>query len=194
MGGFILLVILIGVVIFLFKFSRNKKRQRLIIEAESYIQKIKSEKSLLMITSHLLLQSNETAFLEERSQLLETRAVRESKGGFGGIRIMKGVTVGRYAGKSESHQEWRVIDSGSLTLTNKKITFDGSKGNRNLSLADIVGCEATLSSIRISLDGKSKDVEFPVKNPYIWASLIQIIRSVKNPLNLEGESLNIELR
>ena len=70
----------------------------------------------------LLLKKNEHPILElENITLQEPRAVRVSRGGYGGtsIRIAKGITLhtGGTRGRSESHDEIRNIDNGKLLIT-----------------------------------------------------------------------------
>jgi hypothetical protein len=175
-------------------FYKRSNKKKKIDEAQAYLSEVRRLGKIPSINSGLMLSSGEEAFLQENTVLRETRAVRHSTGGFGGVRIAKGITVGGYRGSSESHQEWRTIDSGQLILTNKKLIFDGKDGNRNMPIEKIIGCDAFSSSIQISLDGKSKDMAFPVKNSYIWASMIQVIKSVKDASDLKGVNLNVELK
>jgi hypothetical protein len=185
-------------IIFYLKLSarrRAEKRAALIQEAESYIATVKEQKGLPQIpTNSLFLSQGEYAFLEEKSDLKETRAVRKSRGGFGGVRVAKGITIGGYSGTSESHQEWRLLDSGELILTNEKLIFRGNKTNRTIPIDKIMGIDAFPGGIEIDIDGKTKSAAFTVKNPFIWNAAISILRSGKNPLNLEGVELNVEFR
>lgn len=163
--------------------------------ADVYVAEIKEQGKLPQISvPSLLLTSGEYVFLKEETNLKETRAVRQSSGGFGGVRIAKGITIGGYSGSSESHQEWRLLDSGNLILTSKKLTFLGEKENRTIPINKIMAVEASISGIEISIEGRTKGVAFSVKNPYIWNIAISILRSDKNPLDLKSDELNIELK
>jgi hypothetical protein len=92
--------------------------------------------------------------------LMEPRAVRRYQAGSRGvsIRVMKGLSfrVGGYAGQSESHEELRSIDVGTLVLTNERLLFVGSKRTTNIRLADLVTVEAYADALRISRQGKAK--------------------------------------
>ena len=174
---------------------KAEKKDALIGEAESYIAAIKNQKQLPQISSDaLFLASGEHAFLEEQVILKETRAVRKSSGGFGGLRIMKGVTIGGWSGTSESHQEWRQLDSGQLVLTNKKIIFRGGKENRTIPIDKIVAFETYSDRVEIVIDGRTKNIAFSVKNPLIWKIAISIIKNAKDPLDLGNTNLNVEVR
>ena len=102
----------------------------------------------------LLLKKNEHPILElENITLQEPRAVRVSRGGYGGtsIRIAKGITLhtGGTRGRSESHDEIRNIDNGKLLITNKRIMFLGSNRTTNIDINKIVSIEDYLDGIKI---------------------------------------------
>jgi hypothetical protein len=77
-------------------------------------------------------------------------------------------------------QDFERIDSGSLTLTNKRLVFDGSMESRVVDLNKIVSAEVAASdSIQITTNGRMKDSTFTVHNPILWSVLIQSM--VKDP-------------
>lgn len=90
----------------------------------------------------------------------EPRAVRVSRGGYGGtsIRIAKGITLhtGGTRGRSESHDEIRNIDNGKLLITNKRIMFLGSNRTTNIDINKIVSIEDYLDGIKIQRSNKQK--------------------------------------
>lgn len=174
--------------------GKEAKKKSQLSEANDFAERLKTEKTFHTTKTHLLLQAGENAFLQEETALSETRAVRKSVGGFGGFRIAKGLTIGGYSGSSESHQEWRAIDSGQLVLTNKRLVFDGGKANKTIPLDKILSYNIFLDSISISVDGKSKDVNFEVKNPYIWACSIHVLKTVDNPLDLKNVNLDLSFQ
>ncbi|MCC7566467.1 MAG: hypothetical protein KO206_09380 [Methanomicrobiaceae archaeon] len=92
--------------------------------------------------------------------LKEPRSVRKTYGGGGGpsFRIAKGVYLrtGGFAARSESHEEIKVIDSGTLTLTNRRMIFTGGKRTVNFPLGKIVGMEPYRDGIAINRDGKQR--------------------------------------
>jgi len=178
----LLFLVIAGIILFVKKLNRDKirkwtlERERIITEANLYADKIKTDKKIPIVSTSIFLESGESAYLEEHVGMLETRAVRKSSGGFGGVRIAKGITVGGYSGTSESHQEWRAIDSGKLVLTNKRIIFDGQKGNKVIQIPKIISVMTRNKDIQLSIDGKAKDVCFSVENGYIWSLVINIIK------------------
>ena len=75
--------------------------------------------------SPVILKKNENiSIVMNNIHLQEPRAVRQTRAAYGGptIRVAKGVSFrfGGASAKSESHEEIRVIDQGSLILTNKR--------------------------------------------------------------------------
>lgn len=165
----------------------NKKEK----EIEEYINNIKTNKKLETISTNLFLSKGEHAFLEDEVSISETRAVRYSTGSGAGVRIMKGVTVGGYSGKSQSRQEWTVLDQGLLILTNKQLVFKGVKENRQIPINKIIAVE--VMSDGISVSSNKKNMMFNVNQPIKWGVVLNIIRQVDNPLDFsEFENINIE--
>ena len=110
---------------------KEQKRQQLITEANQYIEEIKTKKTIPIIKPSIFLREGESAFLEENTNLLETKAVRTFSGGSRGasFRIAKGISVrtGSFSGTSQSNQEWAVLDTGNLIITNQRLIFNGPK-------------------------------------------------------------------
>jgi hypothetical protein len=179
----------------LFKSSKQKNleiKTSNIKEAENYIERVKERKSLPTINSSTFLNPGEHVFLEEESKLMETKSVRQTKGAGGGVRLFKGVSIGQWSSKSESHKEWRTIDTGKITLTNKRIIFDGSKENRVIQISKIIGVNTLLDSIEVSQETRQNSSVFIVKNPIIWTLVLRVLKSVQDPLNLGDTDLNIK--
>ena len=176
------LSILIAIIILIrwnIKNSKIKRKEFIATQANSFVDKIKKDGKLPIIQTNALLDANEQAFLSENTKLQETRSVRQTVGGFGGVRLAKGVVVGRSSSRSESHQEWRDIDNGQLIITNKRIMYLGAKENRSILLDKIMTIETYLNAIEITSETRTKSLQFPVTNPYIWSTVIQILRSTK---------------
>jgi zinc-ribbon domain len=90
----------------------------------------------------------------------EPRAVRQTRAAYGGptIRVAKGVSfrMGGAAARSESHEEIKVIDQGSLILTNKRMVFIGSKRTTNIDLKKIMAITAYRDGIESQRENKQK--------------------------------------
>ncbi len=92
--------------------------------------------------------------------LQEPRSVRQTRAAYGGptIRVAKGVSfrMGGAAARSESHEEIKVIDQGSLILTNKRMVFIGSKRTTNIDLKKIMAITSYRDGIESQRDNKQK--------------------------------------
>lgn len=200
LGAVGLFLSLIGLCVALAIYGAKKKEDReirrmlLVHEADKYIDSVKESKSLPTINPFgaIFLEKGEHLFLNEDVDMKETRSVRRSSGLFGGVRIMKGVTVGQYSGRSSSSLEWATLDNGSLYLTSKKLLFMGKKENRSIPLKKIVAVETFLDAVEITVDGRSKAIQFPVKNGYIWSSAITITKSVDDPMKIGDLKLDFK--
>jgi len=196
----IFVFIIIICVIFYFS-SKEKKRQEkedlktsLITEANAYMDEVKKNKALPIVASNLMLEEKEKVLLEEASNLYEPRSVRNNQGSGARIRIVKGLSVGGWSGQSESHMEWRNLDTGTLSLTSQRLIFRGSKENRIIKLTKIISWQVTLDTVVITIDGKAKSISFPVRNPYIWASTFIVMKSANDPEHLGDLKINVELK
>lgn len=79
------------------------------------------------------------------------------------IKIMKGVyyRVGSIKAQSITEDVWQTIDSGNLYLTNKRIIFMGSKGNKTIAINNILDFTPFKNGIDIQKDsGKCPFLEF----------------------------------
>ena len=112
-------------------------------------------------SSPIMLKKNETlSMVLHNISMLEPRSVRYTVGGYAGpsIRVAKGLSfrVGSIAAHSESHEELRNIDKGSLVLSNKRLIFLGSKRTTNIDLHKIVAIEAYKDGIESQRENKQK--------------------------------------
>lgn len=200
-GNPVITIILVTIVIAIIVFALRRKKELKRIDDEAFanaayafIEELRKNKGFTPISSSLILDKNEHVLLVEETTLYEPQSVKYSRGGGGGFRIAKGITIGRYAGTSETRKEWRALDEGSITLTNKRLIFDGTKENRTIKLDKIISVNPSRTSIELSIDGRAKGIIFSVDNSYIWMSAIHICRKVEDPLNLEGINLTFTFK
>jgi hypothetical protein len=113
-------------------------------DAEAWAARMDSQ-GLTPISTRLVLKDGEYALLEEDSVLFESRAYRVYGGG--GTRIGR-VYVG--GGVSESQQRLKQIDSGTLTLTTKRLVFDGTHENRTLPMSQLLSVRPSPDAIEVS--------------------------------------------
>lgn len=96
--------------------------------------------------------------------LKEPRSVRTSTGMYGGpsFRVAKGVSfkVGGAESRSESHEEIRDVDIGTLTITNKRLVFTGQKKTINYNLNKIISVQHYSEGVGIQRENKQKTEYF----------------------------------
>jgi hypothetical protein len=118
----------------------------------------------------LLLGTQETALLNEPSKLIEGGATRVYSGA--GTRI-EGIYVG--GGQSASVESLKEVDSGTLTLTTKRLVFTGSMQSRVVQFKDIVSVQAMGDAIEVSIANRAKRQIYLVHNPIVWGALLRTI-------------------
>ena len=170
-------------------------------EAQEYFDTVTENKAVPTITTDLFLKDKEEAILEEENcSISETRAVRSHSGKGGSVRIAKGVSIGGYSGTSRSNQEWKVLDFGTLTLTNKRIIYTGNKETRDILLSKVVsakiekGLWGSSRYLEINTSNRKKSIRFSIQgNEYIWSLLLQLLKQGADLLHIEEElDLTIE--
>lgn len=115
--------------------------------------------------SPVILKKNENlSIVMYNVSLEEPRSVRQTHAAYGGptIRVAKGVSfrLGGASARSESHEEIRVVDQGTLILTSKRLIFIGSKRTTNIDLRKIMAIEAYTDAIESQRENKQKTEYF----------------------------------
>jgi hypothetical protein len=192
-----LIIVLAGVVMALAichsaakRFKRWLHWRRICADSDEYFAIMDESVGLPTLPTNLLLQYDERAFYCAPSSLFETRAVRYSQSGFVGFRVARGVWVGGSQGRSVSNQEWTKIDSGTLTVTNQRIVFDGEREVRTIPLKRIVSVESMRDSVDLAIENRQKSMVFEAANPLILASIIRL--SCKGYDNLSRDAHRLE--
>ena len=178
--GLVLLVV-VPVVIIAIKKAKRISREQLSAEAKEFFEKLLTTGKLSTPDNiPLVLGADEAALLHEPSKLIEARATRVYSGG--GVRVMKGVYIG--GGRSSSVQGLKQIDSGTLTLTTKRLVFTGSMESRAASIKDIVSVEPLPDGIEVTTGKKAKRQIYSVYNPIIWSMLVRYVAEGKLSANV----------
>jgi hypothetical protein len=133
---------------------------------------------MICTTPPVIGNGEEVIFCLPNVDLMEPRAVRysqrQSQGAYGGssVRIAKGFSIrtGGYGGtsqsQSESVDELRTIDRGTLTLTSKRLVFLGAKRTSNTKLKDIITVEATYQdAFEVHRERKDKAETYQFNEP-----------------------------
>ncbi len=146
--------------------------------------------------SPVILKKNEKLSIVMYNIILqEPRAVRQTHAAYGGptIRVAKGVSfrLGGASARSESHEEIRNIDQGSLILTTKRLIFIGSKRTTNIDLRKIMAIEAYTDGIESQRENKQKTEYFKGTNK---TSVNFTMNGRKNTIPLTGVVLRAAIQ
>jgi hypothetical protein len=119
---------------------------------------------LVPLVADINLQRKEACFAVRDVEWHETRRVTKRIGYSGPtarLRIMKGVywRVGNVAINRVSEDVMTHVDSGRAYLTNKRVVFMGTKGNKSIRLAKILDYEVYTNGVTIQKDAG--------KNPFL---------------------------
>lgn len=172
--------------------AAEAKRQVMIADAKRFMASVSARHGLKVVETSLLLKQGESAFYSIYSELSETRAVRRYQSGSAGLRVAKGVRIGATRGTSYSTQELTRIDSGNLTVTNKRLIFSGNNTTtRTVMLSKVIKAEPALETIEIAIEGREKSMIFTSPNPLVAATVIMICSQVADPGDLSGDTVNI---
>jgi hypothetical protein len=169
-------------------------KARLLEQARDWAATVQQNHSLPTVETDIILKPGETAFYSTPSALYETRAMRSYQAGHSGFRVAKGVYIGGTSGRSISTQEWAKLDSGRLTITNKRLVFDGGRQDRTIPLNKVVSVHNSLTEILVSVEGRQKTMALTVPNSLIASLIIRLCCQGSDPLNLSGDKINIDFK
>ena len=174
--------------------QQRDRKALLFKQARDFAATVQQNRALPTVATNIILKPGETALYSTPSALYETRAVRHYQAGHTGFRVAKGVNVGGTSGRSTSTQEWAKIDTGWLTITNKRLVFDGGKQDRTVLLNKIVSVTCSLTGIEVTAEGRQKSMVFDAANPLIASTIVRLCCQVTDPLNLSGDNINIQFQ
>jgi hypothetical protein len=197
--GFIipLLVLVLGIAGVTWSIRRllaNQKRERLADEARRYMRAVKRRGSFESVSTHAHLKRGEVAIYSEQAFLYETRAVRHYASGRVGVRIMKGVWIGKSRGRSMSTPELTCIDDGNLIVTSKRLLFDGTHTNRAVALDDIMSTNCGLDYVEIASSRRQKSMIYTVPNPLLLTVMVRLCCQLDDPTNFDPDEVSISIK
>ncbi|HEY3897736.1 MAG TPA: J domain-containing protein [Chthoniobacter sp.] len=168
--GLALLLSLLG------KYQRWSRWRHICKEWDSFFAMIERIQALAIVPSHIELERNEHAFFCAASALYETRALRDGRPRKPSFRVAKGMWISETRGRSLGRQEWAMIDSGMLTVTNHRIVFDGLREARSIPLQRVLTLTPMRDSVDIEIENRQKNMAFIARNPLILASIMRLAR------------------
>jgi len=119
-----------------------------------------------VLTTDISLQKSESCYFCIDINWLEQRTITK-RVNYGGpsfrVKIAKGLSyrVGSISAQRVTEDVWKTIDTGKLYLTNKRVIFMGSKGNKTVTINKILDFNVYSNGIELQKDsGKSPFLEF----------------------------------
>lgn len=137
--------------------------------ARKIVDRSEGWEALPVVESNFELEPGEAAHLEAPASLVALQTTKSTTGYHGlavRIPIAKGVSyrLGAINHDTESQEDWRVVDEGGVSVTNRRIIFHGLRGNTSVRLSKIIrtyGAEEEM----VRLD-KDTGKPFIVYSPY----------------------------
>ena len=177
------------------KAAREERRSRALgnLEAaQTFWREAERRGGLLPVESTLFLKEGEQAFYCEKVELMEPRAVRTGTGNRVGFRVARGVWVSTGTSTSESNDVWKRLDEGMLTITNRRIVFDGQMGTRNLDLAKLVSVSPRADGIEVAVENRQKSSGFTCANPLKPWLVANVCARVPDPAKFDARAIEVD--
>jgi hypothetical protein len=178
-GSWKIILIVIGVCCVL-AMAASKTQGSARARTDKFLSDIKSGKTLTPISTRLILASGEQAFLDAACTLYEARSVRTRCTGGIGHALMNGLLGGGGRKRYVSLPSRTRIDRGRLTLTNKRLVFDGHSVDRSIPLAKVMSANTLFNAIEVSTANREISMYFTVPNPKVWAEAIHAFAATSN--------------
>jgi hypothetical protein len=135
------------------------------------------------VHSDINLQKGEECYvIIDSANWHELRSMRQRVGYSGystSLKVAKGFYLrsGSYNTRSYSTDEMKLIDTGTLYLTNKRIIFTGSKKNSNIRLNKILNITPYIDAVEIDKEtGKSPVLALPDRADVFCIILERLLR------------------
>ena len=177
------------------KAAREEQRSRALGNLEAartFWREAERRGGLLPVESTLFLKNGAQAFFCEKVELMEPRAVRTGTGNRVGFRVARGVWVSTGTSTSESNDVWKRLDEGMLTITNRRIVFDGQMGTRNLDLAKLVSVSPRADGIEVAVENRQKSSGFTCANPLKPWIVANVCARVPDPAKFDAKAIEVD--
>lgn len=185
LGG---LCLLVPIMCALDKKAVKKILEKNQVQLDLFISNLKANNGLTECSTTLFLDNDEYCFYHQPSNLYETKSVRHHQSSRAGFRVVKGVWIGKSQGASFSVDEWALISSGNLVITNKRLIFDGTSQNRTIKMNNIIGANPSIGKIEIVVEGRQRSMVYDVENAMIVKNIIRICKSSPYPSDFGANS------
>lgn len=135
----------------------------------------------------ILKEGEEAKFIIPGAVLQEPRAIRTSTGSYGGptVRIARGLSwhVGSFRSSSQSHDEIKTVDTGTMVVTEKRLVFCGTKRTVQIDLRNILSLDPFSDGLVLHKEGREKAQYFLWPDGLCIARIDTNDRTYVEPLN-----------
>jgi hypothetical protein len=104
------------------------------------------------------------------------------------------VEVSKTAPQVVNSSRGRLLRSGWLTITNKRLVFVGGSEDRTIPLNKVVFVNSNVTGIVLSVERRQKAIALEAANSLIASLIIRLCCQVSDPLNLSGDNINIDFK
>jgi len=104
------------------------------------------------------------------------------------------VEVSKTAPQVVNSSRGRLLRSGWLTITNKRLVFVGGSEDRTIPLNKVVFVNSNVTGIVLSVERRQKPIALEAANSLIASLIIRLCCQVSDPLNLSGDNINIDFK
>lgn len=171
----IVIALVSAFVIWVIKRGSDAHMRRLSADAHAFVERIQQERVFPPAQSSIVPDRlDQPVLFAEGAAMLELRSKARRR--YAGTRVrIAGLPIylgGSSPATSTSIQE---TSEGELALTTQSLVFSGNRRSQNMPLKRISGLQAMSDTLQINLDGRTKPLWFRVRNPILWAAIVQIV-------------------
>ena len=150
-------------------------------EYQEWMQRVDAEGGVAPIDCPLLLDQGEQCYAYKQSvSLYESRTQFKHEHSGVLLEATDGIGIGLGSTKTISFDEVRLIDKGSLSVTDRCVYFNGSKLSRAIPLNEIYSAKAAYSCLEIGARTRDAIMLFKRVNGQVFCATIRLLLEEKN--------------
>ena len=150
-------------------------------KAADFVKDIIESGGLTPIPSPSRLEEGEVCYYSEHACLLEARPVSEYNSSSVGVKMTRNISVRSTKGKSVSHDRIQIVDNGTLSVTNRRIIFMGTRGQRSFALSSIMANSRIGHVVEITSSERENKMLFAIENGRIFSFVLKVCLKFEIP-------------
>ncbi|MEP6670978.1 MAG: hypothetical protein ABJF10_17595 [Chthoniobacter sp.] len=173
--GFLFGVVVIAIV--LENIARRWRWRRMRADCGKYLALAQESGDLPIVATNVLLPRGEIPFYCAASALFETRTVVHHRPGY--IWHATSHLYLSFPGRSYGRDRMTKIDTGTLTVTNRRLIYDGTGNDRVIQIDEIIAVKCGRDAVEISVENRDRSMIFAAANPLILHGIIRYVAYVR---------------